>query len=431
MKIYKTLLAGILGAASLASCVNEMPFEGNQSKKNQGQMELNVDLLKPQTRTVTEVKNFPVTIFDAEGKEIKSFSAVSEITSPITMEVGNYIVESHTPGQIQKKMYEPYYKGQQEVEILKGITSKAEVICKMENSIINIVYDDEFKNTFSTWQITLDDGSDTALGFTNTNAINSVYWYFGENGTEKLNVNFQGTTKDGSNISAKYQLTKDQADESYDDDRENFCGGDALNLKFTATEATDGKLTEVIINADVTFTETNENVTVNVIDVPGNFEDNPGEGGGDNPGGDNPGGDNPGGDQGITLTLPQDMAVNESTDVSLGDVLIEAPAGIKSIQVTVSSTNAFMMESLKAVGAQYGIDFVNGTEVVGNQNLVTLFIGLEKDLSVPAEGDKSYIFPIGYFFELLVVFPGKDTFNLTVTDMNGNTKSGSLTLTAE
>lgn len=429
MKIYKTLLAGILGAASLASCVNEMPFEGNQSKNNLGQMELNVDLLKPQTRTVTEVKNFPVTIFDAEGKEIKSFSAVSEITSPITMEVGNYIVESHTPGQIQKKMYEPYYKGQQEVEIMKGITSKAEVICKMENSIINIVYDDEFKNTFSTWQITLDDGSDTALGFTNTNAINSVYWYFGENGTEKLNVNFQGTTKDGSNISAKYQLTKDQADESYDDDRENFCGGDALNLKFTATEATDGKLTEVIINADVTFTETNENVTVNVIDVPGNFEDNPGEGGGDNTGGDNPGQDG----DGINLNLPQPISFPmfgaAGVDKSLGDTYIAATAGLKSIRVSVASTSDDMIASLRDLNTEHGVDFINGAEIVDNQSVVNLFIALDQPLSVPTQGDKDYTFPIGNFFPMLQVLVGEHTFNLEVTDMNGNKKTGAVVIT--
>lgn len=429
MKIHKKLLTGILGAASLSSCVSEMPFEGSMAKENLGQMELNVDLLKPQTRTVTEVKNFPVIIYDTDGNEVKNFRTVTEITSAITLQVGNYTVESHTPGEIQKRMYEPYYKGQQEVEIMKGITSRADVTCKMENSIINIVYDDEFKNTFSTWQITLDDGSETALGFSNTNAITTVYWYFGENGTEKLNVNFQGTTKEGANISSKFQLTKDQADESYDDDRENFCGGDALNLKFTATEATDGKLTGVTINADVTFTETNENVTVTVIDVPGNYEEgDPGQGG-DNPGGGETGGN----DNVINLNLPQPISFPmfgaASVDQSLGDTYIAANAGLKSIRVSVASTSDDMISSLRDLNTEHGVDFINGAEIVDNQSVVNLFIALDQPLSVPTQGDKDYTFPIGNFFPMLQVLVGEHTFNLEVTDMNGNKKTGAVVIT--
>jgi hypothetical protein len=63
--------------------------------------------------------------------------------------------------------------------------------------------------------------------------------------------------------------------------------------------------------------------------------------------------------------------------------------------------------------------------------VVTLFDVLEKPLSVPAEGDKEYVFPIGNFFTLLTALQGDHTFVLTVTDMNGETKDGKLTLTVE
>lgn len=429
MKLYKSLLTGLFGLVSLASCLSETPFEDRLAKDNQGLMDLNVDIVKPKTRAVTETKDFPVIIYDAEGKEFMSVNKVSEITSPITMSVGNYKVESHTPGTIQKKMYDPYYKGIQEVEILKGITSQVEVLCKMENSIVSVIYDEEFKSTFTSWEITLDDGSETALSFTSDNAINSVYWYFGEDGAKTLSVNFRGTTKEGSNISAKYELTKDQADESYDDDRENFCGGDALNLKFTATEATDGKLTGVTINADVTFTETNENITVNVVDVPGQYED-PDEGGSDQPG---EGGGEGQDDNAIILNLPQPISFPmfgaASVDQSLGDTYIAANAGLKSIRVSVASTSDDMISSLRDLNTEHGVDFINGAEIVDNQKVVNLFVALDQPLDIPAEGDKEYTFPIGNFFPMLQVLVGEHTFNLEVTDMNGNKKTGKVVIT--
>lgn len=430
MKLYKSLLTGLFGLVSLASCLSETPFEDRLAKDNQGLMDLNVDIVKPKTRAVTETKDFPVIIYDAEGKEFMSVNKVSEITSPITMSVGNYKVESHTPGTIQKKMYEPYYKGVQEVEILKGITSQVEVLCKMENSIISVIYDEEFRNTFASWEITLDDGSETALSFTSTNAINSVYWYFGKDGAKTLSVNFRGTTKEGSTINAKYDLTKDQADESYDDDRENFCGGDALNLKFTATEATDGKLTGVTINADVTFTETNENITVNVVDVPGQYED-PEEGGSDQPGG---GGGEGQDDNAIILTLPAPVTIAaadaETADPSTGDVKMEAKDGFKSVIVKVDSRSDEMMVQLAAVAEEYdGVDLVNGCQVVGNQNLVAFLASLGKEITVPAQGDKEYTFPVGQFYLFLGILPGEHNFIMTVTDMNGKTKSGTIKVT--
>lgn len=430
MKLYKSLLTGLFGLVSLASCLSETPFEDRLAKDNQGLMDLNVDIVKPKTRAVTETKDFPVIIYDAEGKEFMSFKKVSEISSPITMSVGTYNVESHTPGEIQKKMYEPYYKGVQEVEILKGITSQVEVLCKMENSIISVVYDDEFRSTFASWEITLDDGSETALSFTSTNAINSVYWYFGEDGAKTLSVNFRGTTKEGSNISAKYELTKDQADESYDDDRENFCGGDALNLKFTATEATDGKLTGVTINADVTFTETNQNITVNVVDVPGQYED-PDEGGSDQPG---EGGGEGQDDNAITLTLPApvsfDAAGAMAADPASGDVKMEAKEGLKSVLVKVVSDSQDLMEQLAEFPETYpGVDLVNGCEVVGNQGLVEFLGSLHKVITVPSQGDKEYTFPVGQFYSFLGILPGHHNFIMTVTDMKGNVKSGTIQIT--
>ena len=88
-----------------------------------------------------------------------------------------------------------------------------------------------------------------------------------------------------------------------------------------------------------------------------------------------------------------------------------------------------MVSSVGDLNTNYGVDFIGGAEIVGNQDVVTLFNDLNQPLSVPAEGDTEYTFPIGNFFELLQVLVGEHTFHLTVTDMEGNTKTGTVVIT--
>jgi len=408
--IKNSLFLGALSVVALSSCVSEN-MDLDKVGKEMGVMELNVDIVQPQTRAISEVSSFPVAIYDAEGKLIESYNTVSEVPSKITLSVGNYSVESHTPGGIENPMSYPYYKGVQNVEILSGITSAVEVTCKMQNSPISVSYDEDFVDVFASWEITVS-------GDTSSSA--PVYWYFGEDGVKELVVNFRGTTQDGSTVVARNTLTKDQTDTHYDNDRENFCGGDALTLNFKPVETTEGKISSIAINANVTFTETNE--TINVVVVDKSNMDDPGE---------DP--INPGGGDKIQLTLPAPISYPlfgaAGVDKSLGNTGISCEDGIKSIKVKVESTSDDMLASLADLRTQYGVDFVGGAEVVENQDIVKLFNDLSQPLSVPAQGDKDYTFPIGNFFGLLQVLQGEHTFNLTVTDMNGEVKTGKVVIT--
>lgn len=427
MKIQHTLLTGVFAIVAMSSCVNE-EADFKFSNKDKGTMQLNVDILKatPKTKAAKEVDYFPVIVKDAEGKTVYSYETVAEVPAEVVMNVGNYVVESHTPGIIRQKMTEPYYLGQKEIEIIKGITTAVEVVCKMQNSVIKVNYDEEFRTVFTEWTITIDDGSETALTFDNTTENNTVYWYFGEKGVKELVVNFRGKTKDGSIIVARNVLTKDQADESYDDDQANFNGGDLINISFRPTESTEGQIAGITINADVTFTMSDKNVTIGVIDKPG-FEG----GGGDNPD-PNPGTDpEPGDENSITLSLPENFSFSMANipDQSKGDTYIAAEKGIKSLRVQIESTSEDMKSSLSDLADQYDVNFLAGAEVVDNQNVVSLFNSLGQTLEVPGKGDTEYTFPIGNFFTFLMILPGDHTFHLTVEDMEGHTKSGTLVIT--
>lgn len=411
----------MLAATSLASCVSE---EISTTKSGEGVMTLDVELLKPQaTRADVNTSEFPVVIYNAEGTAVKSFSQLADVPKQVPLEVGNYTVESHTPGMMEKIMTTPYYKGTEDVTILKGINSKADVVCKMANGSFTINYSSAFITDFSSWDITIDDGGESALHFSNTDGNDPaiIYMAFEEN-VSKLTVNFKGKTTAGNTISASNTLTKVAASEKYDDDNTNFSGGDAIVINFEPVASSEGNITGVTLTADIRFEEHEEWISMEVGDKEGGFvPDTP-----------DPGPDEPGGGE-ITMNLPAPISfpILGADDVSpsLGDTYLAATAGFRSITVSISSTSADMNSSLAELSTQYGVDFISGAEIVDNQNVVALFDSLGQPLSVPTQGDTSYNFPIGNFFSFLHVLAGSHTFYLTVTDMQGNTKSGSVNIT--
>lgn len=412
---------------ALASCVSEdlSKIDG----KDAGRLEIGVETQEPLKTRAGEytVTNYPVTIYEADGTtKVTSYDAVSAMPAQILLPTGNYVLESHTPGVMERIMTAPYYKGTENSTITKDVTTQSTITCRMANTSITVHYDQEFLDLFTSWSVTFDDGQEQALSFTNEDGDTpaTLYWDLGD-GAEKLTVNFRGVNKDGT-VTASNVLTKSQATESYDGETTFFTGGDAVVVNFTPTEATSGYIT-VAVTAEI-FGTNAESVpaTVEIVDN-GTFT--PDDGNGEEPGpGPEPN------DDAIKLTLPAHIIFTQgeggSLDKSLGNVLIEAENGIKSLMVTAESDNPDMVESLIAVGAGYGLDFVSaGVEVVDNTDLVSFFSGLGQSLSVPTEGDTSYEFPVGNFFVLLDVMTGTHIFHLTATDMDGNTKSGDVTVT--
>ena len=422
MKFSRIYLASAIAVMALSACVSEELPSAN--KEGEGKMWIDVDLLQPQPTRAVDTDKFPVTIYkEDKATKVKEYETLSAVPNQITLPVGTYYVEAHTPGKLDKIMDIPYYKGISPVEIMLGVNTETTVTCRMANGRFDVQYSDDFKDKFASWTITIDDGTESVIEFSNEISSKPIYMMFEEK-VKTLNVNFSGKTAQGNNVKISNKLTKEQADEKYDDDEEYFSGGDAIVLNFKPTESTEGEITGIEIKADITFTETGKDYNIQVMD-----KETPG---GDNNGGGNEGGSGGGDSEAITLELPNDMVVNADTDPSLGDTYIAAPNGIKSIVVSMSSTSEEMMASLAAIADGYeGVDFANGTEVVGNESLATLFSQLGQSLSVPAEGDTEYTFPIGNFFVLLSVLPGEHSFGLTVTDMQGNTTSGGLTLTVE
>ena len=254
MKLNKIFL-GCAAAMALASCVSE-DFS-KSAGKDSGRLEVGVETLEPMKTRAGEytVTNFPVTIYQADGTtKVESYDAVSAMPAQILLPTGNYVLEAHTPGVMERVMNAPYYKGTEPSEIQKDLTTQSTSTCKMANTSVTVHYDQDFLDLFTSWTITFDDGTDNAVSFTNEDgdAPATIYWDLGD-GVDKLTVNFRGVNKDGT-VTAKNDLTKSQATETYDGQSTNFAGGDAVVVNFTPVEASTGYVT-VGITANIFGTD--------------------------------------------------------------------------------------------------------------------------------------------------------------------------------
>jgi len=421
-----------MAIAGLASCTNE-----DFPKGEQGHMKLhNVAIAEPagtransaytdeQLAAMPKATDYPIEIYDAQNNLVKRYETASQFPSEgIPMNVGNYTVESHTTGILQKKMTSPYYKGTEPISIQTGIVTDVDVVCKMQNSKIQVNYSKEFTDLYRTWTITIDDGSETALMFNNEDGDNPapVYWFF-EGDVESLTVQFQGILdSDGAPVTDTKVLSKDNFQRPYEDDNsQTFTGGDQLIFNFEPSEATTGEM-GITLTATITFDETEESVTVYLTDK--NLKDDEGGEGGE--GGDTP----PVVDETPSLECTGGWNVSFSAsedeeNLPMTEVVVKTPKGLKSLKVTVTGGNA---------GFGNATGFLQDLEIIGSEDLGDIFDGVD-GAELPKTGDKLYKFPVYAFYSMIQMFGATDAgkaheFYMVAEDMDGTVKDGTLKIT--
>lgn len=424
MKLTNIIALSTAAILCLASCEMKNELTGSLvSKEDTGAVELEVSVKQPVSQTRAEevaTNNFPVTIQGTSTgvtDVLKEYATADEVPGSITVPVGNYTVSSHTPGTLEKKMDTPYYAGSTDITVSKGITSQVDVVCRMANSRIQMQYGDDFKEAFSEWTITVDDGSEMALTYTQDDLTpQAIYWHFGENVTT-ITVNIRAKTTEGNTVTAAQSFKKADAAEKYEEVGDTFTGGDALVISMGTVESSTGNLTGITITTNITFENESESV-----EIPTTDPDEPGEGGGDpvEPG-----------EGAVTLNLPADVtySISAGDAPASADAYIASEAGLDKIIVTITAGNdAFQailvdltMDGQSFLAENGGVDLIDNSDF---GNLVAT-VGSQ----APTDGTKEYTFPIGAFFTFLnmtgATDPGKShEFHITVTDKNGETATG-------
>lgn len=430
MKLFNIISISALMACTFSSCElkKELISDFDESYE-MGALELDVTVKQPVSNSRAEstvaTNDFPVVIQGTStGIEdvTKEFATLDEVPESIEVPVGKYNVSSHTPGELKKKMDAPYYKGDTDISVSKDIQTVANVICKMANSRIQINYGDDFKSSFQSWTITVDDGSSTALTFTNENQA-TVYWLFDE-GVKSITVNIIAIKNDGNPIRDRRVFTKSDASEDYEDVGDAFTGGDAIEIDMGVIEASTGNVTGITIEANITFENHEENVEIPTVDesVPEEPDTEPDTG-------TDP--DETPTEGEVTLNLPDDVtySISAGDAPASADAYIASEAGLDKIIVTiVAGNNAFqdILVDLK-MGGQSFLAENGGVDLIDNADFGELVSKVGSQ--APTDGCKDYTFPIGAFFTFLnmtgATDPGKShEFHITVTDKEGNEASG-------
>ena len=414
---------GVMAAVLMTSCEMRDELRGKYGERiENGNIELGVEMKRPvsQSRSA-ETSAFPVTIkgvSEGNNETLLEYEQVDLVPSSITVPVGDYLVSSHTPGDLEKKMDSPYYSGEKQITVSKDVTTVADVVCTMANSRIQLSYGEDFKNSFTSWTIMVDDGTDTAISYTQDNLEPApVYWHFSEN-VETITVNIQATTKEGNSITERRVFSKSDASEHYENVGNTFTGGDAIDIVMGAVEAAGGEISGITISASITFEDFEEPVELPTYDE---------EEGGD----DGDGGENPLPSEGVTLNLPEDVtySISAGDAPAKADAYIASAAGLDKIIVTIVAGNdAFQailvdltMDGQSFLAENGGVDLMDNSDF---GNLVST-VGSE----APTDGCTEYTFPIGAFFTFLDMTGATDAdksheFHITVTDKNGENVTG-------
>ncbi|MBQ9190229.1 MAG: DUF4493 domain-containing protein [Bacteroidaceae bacterium] len=442
MKLHKIFL-GCAAAMALASCVSEDITKS--AGKDSGTLQIGVETQEPlKTRAdIYQVTDFPVTIYQEDGiTEVESFPTVAEMPTSILLPTGTYVLEAHTPGEMESIMTTPYYKGRELSEILKGGTTESIITCKMANTSITVHYDQDFLNLFTSWTITFDDGTDNALSIKNTDGTEpaTLYWDLGE-GVDQLTINFLGKTAEGT-VSAPMTITKSQATETYGGETTKFAGGDAIVVNFTPELASTGFLTVGITASIFGLNAEEVEATVEIAD---DATFTPDDGSGDEPGGDEPGGDEPGGDdpEGAPYFVCASLATGDQLTCNAiyyseedeyeysaagtlpqTEVKIYAPKGLQSVKVTITGGNTGFAGATTA--------FQNH-EIIGSSELGPIFSTVP-GAELPYVGQEEYTFPVYAFYGMIALFGPTDSgkaheFKIDATDQEGNVKTATLKVT--
>ncbi len=444
MKTMNKWMLGVLLTGALASCEMKDELAGTGTSEAMGALQLGLSVKEPGTgRANNDVTTFPVEITcedtPANSKTFASYAEIVELDNVVPLAAGTYVVKAHTQGTLVgfSIMKDPYYQGVADLTVTEGITEDVNVVCTLANTRVALDLPSDF-DSFDSWTITLDDGNNHTLEFSNADDYdnNTAYWYLGETGVPTLNMNIMAV-KEGVTYMKAQTLTKEDAVENFgENDNPNFVGGDALAINIDVTqEETPEQPEQPQIGFDVsvilTFQNHDENVTIPITPGTGDAgddDDDPNQGGG---------GQDPEPSEAITISDNGTGYLMNGVTVVGTDypddvvVVMNVMNGIKNVYVKIDTNNSTFnglvtdMGLVNGDGMDLASDEAHEPAEGGNMSLSSLF-------SLPDKDATTYRFEMNNtLFGLLNMYEGTHNFMLTVVDSKNNSATATLTITMQ
>ncbi len=117
---------------------------------------LNVHDLGGEFKTIPSVEDFKVMVYQADGTLAMTFETVFEMPDTIELATGDYYVEAFSDNNLPAAFDNPYYFGSTEVfTVSSNMHHSVEVLCKLTNSIVSVVYSENITNSFANYSTTV------------------------------------------------------------------------------------------------------------------------------------------------------------------------------------------------------------------------------------------------------------------------------------
>lgn len=145
-KFLKYAAVTAIATAALSSCSadNDMP-----DITGEGTVFLSASLntdVKPASRaTVDEMRESAIIWISNEKGVVRQFKGIGDVPAEgVKLLSGNYVAEAWAGDSVPASWDQRYFKGAQDFTIAKGDKKSVEITCKIANSVVNVVYDENF-----------------------------------------------------------------------------------------------------------------------------------------------------------------------------------------------------------------------------------------------------------------------------------------------
>ncbi|MCC8174795.1 MAG: PCMD domain-containing protein [Odoribacter sp.] len=100
----------------------------------------------------SDANDYKLEIQKQDGSVVGSFEA-ADLTDRITLKAGTYKLVATSGESVIADFEKPYYLGEQEITIEKGITKAVTVICSLHNVKVTVGYSEKIQNNFSEYKL--------------------------------------------------------------------------------------------------------------------------------------------------------------------------------------------------------------------------------------------------------------------------------------
>lgn len=127
-------------------------------------LSINVDEVNSGLKSTAGTEDFTVRIIRDDGTEVLTFETASAMPDIIELGPGSYYVEAFSDNNLPAAFENPYYYGASDVFTISSNTQQSvQVMCKLANTIVSVVYSDTLKSSFTNYSTTISSILDSLL----------------------------------------------------------------------------------------------------------------------------------------------------------------------------------------------------------------------------------------------------------------------------